>query len=715
MARVEDSSLHNFTTGEVVTESTLDQNFKVLQGAVNNNDKILEDLGINNFAPATFSSLLKTSTTFNQLKFGYVKQITDPLDTRITSLETAQTKPPIIEEITATTDGQTIFILAKNTYDVGKGEVEVEIDGVPQYSGEGFTETDPKTITLAEGVLTGTVVRVIISQTPVALSEKLLGYDNHFTSVDASLAELASEASTYSAKQVTAMSKLMNKMNNWQQWTVVCQGDSLTNGYDPVDADVRPYTADPTYSMGCSTDSTIASSTYPEILKAALSEAGHQATVIKRGYNGDTAALSLARWTTNPNADLHIIQLGTNDAYNSTNVTQNITDYFNLVKQILDWGSAVLISTPPKKRYADQNQNSYILILKELGKRLNIPVIETFMFHDGMYADDIYQSDGVHFNGKGYYALGAKMASVLTGIRTMHDPFKVKSGRNITPDGNYNHWTSRGSTSQFSYDANSPFGSMLTGTGVAAKIDAGAEFSFGFYADEDDLVLIPQFKSDANAQLRVELNYRADTPYAIHSLQDGSRVKPPTGTTFALGATQNNTNFTSVPLSNFFNQALRVTTRGYNSVQIKNQGTVTGQFVYFYGFQVVSYTQYLTALSTLKLISTDSFPITSKNTGYREWAINRTNDKFIIVPSNTADAQDWNWTNQFVFDYTGNFNALSIKEGGTNLSSKYAPIMVGAPASATAPGTTGQMAQDGSYLYICTATNTWKRVAIASW
>lgn len=192
MARVEDSSLHNFTTGEVVTESTLDQNFKVLQGAVNNNDKILEDLGINNFAPATFSSLLKTSTTFNQLKFGYVKQITDPLDTRITSLETAQTKPPIIEEVTATTDGQTIFILANNTYDVGKGEVEVEIDGVPQYSGEGFTETDPKTITLAEGVLTGTVVRVIISQTPVALSEKLLGYDNHFTSVDASLAEIVS-------------------------------------------------------------------------------------------------------------------------------------------------------------------------------------------------------------------------------------------------------------------------------------------------------------------------------------------------------------------------------------------------------------------------------------------------------------------------------------------------------------------------------------------
>lgn len=37
------------------------------------------------------------------------------------------------------------------------------------------------------------------------------------------------------------------------------------------------------------------------------------------------------------------------------------------------------------------------------------------------------------------------------------------------------------------------------------------------------------------------------------------------------------------------------------------------------------------------------------------------------------------------------------------------------PASATATGSAGMMAYDSSYLYICTATNTWKRVAIATW
>lgn len=38
-----------------------------------------------------------------------------------------------------------------------------------------------------------------------------------------------------------------------------------------------------------------------------------------------------------------------------------------------------------------------------------------------------------------------------------------------------------------------------------------------------------------------------------------------------------------------------------------------------------------------------------------------------------------------------------------------------APASATAAGTTGDIRYDADYIYICTATNTWKRVAIATW
>jgi hypothetical protein len=37
------------------------------------------------------------------------------------------------------------------------------------------------------------------------------------------------------------------------------------------------------------------------------------------------------------------------------------------------------------------------------------------------------------------------------------------------------------------------------------------------------------------------------------------------------------------------------------------------------------------------------------------------------------------------------------------------------PASAGAAGNAGEIAWDSGFLYVCTATNTWKRVAIATW
>jgi len=37
------------------------------------------------------------------------------------------------------------------------------------------------------------------------------------------------------------------------------------------------------------------------------------------------------------------------------------------------------------------------------------------------------------------------------------------------------------------------------------------------------------------------------------------------------------------------------------------------------------------------------------------------------------------------------------------------------PASATDTGTEGQIAWDADYIYVCVATDTWKRVAIATW
>lgn len=42
-------------------------------------------------------------------------------------------------------------------------------------------------------------------------------------------------------------------------------------------------------------------------------------------------------------------------------------------------------------------------------------------------------------------------------------------------------------------------------------------------------------------------------------------------------------------------------------------------------------------------------------------------------------------------------------------------ITSSAPASASSTGTAGQLAYDADYIYVCVATDTWKRVSIATW
>jgi len=69
------------------------------------------------------------------------------------------------------------------------------------------------------------------------------------------------------------------------------------------------------------------------------------------------------------------------------------------------------------------------------------------------------------------------------------------------------------------------------------------------------------------------------------------------------------------------------------------------------------------------------------------------------------------------------FATTSLEDSGTNNNYYYGGSLNlasivnrrTAPASAAAAGTTGEIATDTGYIYVCTATNTWKRVAIATW
>ena len=67
-----------------------------------------------------------------------------------------------------------------------------------------------------------------------------------------------------------------------------------------------------------------------------------------------------------------------------------------------------------------------------------------------------------------------------------------------------------------------------------------------------------------------------------------------------------------------------------------------------------------------------------------------------------------------VFD-AGNATRMTLNSTAATFSGTVIHTLSATPASASATGTVGTMSWDASYIYICTAANTWKRVAIATW
>lgn len=58
---------------------------------------------------------------------------------------------------------------------------------------------------------------------------------------------------------------------------------------------------------------------------------------------------------------------------------------------------------------------------------------------------------------------------------------------------------------------------------------------------------------------------------------------------------------------------------------------------------------------------------------------------------------------------------ISDREPTAESDLKIVPVFVDAPSKKSSTGYVGQIAEDDNYLYICTATNTWKRVEIKTW
>ena len=64
---------------------------------------------------------------------------------------------------------------------------------------------------------------------------------------------------------------------------------------------------------------------------------------------------------------------------------------------------------------------------------------------------------------------------------------------------------------------------------------------------------------------------------------------------------------------------------------------------------------------------------------------------------------------------TKSATAKSIANLATSVTLASLTLVAAPPANAASIGTTGMIATDTDYIYVCTATNTWKRAAITTW
>jgi hypothetical protein len=73
------------------------------------------------------------------------------------------------EEVQTATAGQTVFNLTTMTYAAGANNLMVFVDGVNQYEGSSYTETDNNTVTFSQGLHEGALVKFSTVQTQTSL------------------------------------------------------------------------------------------------------------------------------------------------------------------------------------------------------------------------------------------------------------------------------------------------------------------------------------------------------------------------------------------------------------------------------------------------------------------------------------------------------------------------------------------------------------------
>jgi hypothetical protein len=102
--------------------------------------------------------------------------------------------------------------------------------------------------------------------------------------------------------------------------------------------------------------------------------------------------------------------------------------------------------------------------------------------------------------------------------------------------------------------------------------------------------------------------------------------------------------------------------------------------------------------------------------GNSTFGINARGAKNLVFGSNNTERVRITSGGNFLINTTTDNGVDKLQANGSILSTQFKLSALNtAPATASSTGTLGEIRIDANYIYICTATNTWKRVAIATW
>ncbi|EPN9529480.1 GDSL-type esterase/lipase family protein [Cronobacter malonaticus] len=286
-------------------------------------------------------------------------------------------------------------------------------------------------------------------------------------------------SANYRLKNQKLLGLANKKLQAGEALKIVCVGDSITAGYDVNSADK--------IAADNGDWATHAPIQYPLQVQTQINfYTAATATVINRGYSGDTAKSCYNRWTTNPSANVAHVMLGINDALGSNGST--FDEYFDymerIIRRYIDWGCGVVLHTVTAKTFnnIDDPSTYFTQSLRTLAEVYGCPVFDSEEVHQFRLYSAVH-SDRTHFNKTGYALYGdAVTAFILSGgwvhqFRKVNSLTMMQTGRSSEGIGFFSKGANLATDLSNSYLTNGSVGAIPANTSGVV--------SYHFYMDCD--------------------------------------------------------------------------------------------------------------------------------------------------------------------------------------------------------------------------------------